>query len=452
MTSSRAAVAGWALAASVYLLAVLHRTSLGVAGLLAEQRFGISPAQLSIFIFLQLGVYAAMQVPTGILVDRYGPRRVLVTAALLMGAAQLVFALVPLYPVALLARGVLGCGDALTFISVLRFAATHFTPQRYPLLVASTAMFGTVGNVAATLPLALVLRHLGWAPAFAGAAVLSLLAGGAVAALLPDSTPPPRAVRTRAELRTGALAVGARIRGSWALPGTRLGFWTHFAAMSSATAFGVLWATPYLVEVLGFSTAGASTVLLGGVVLAAVVAPGYGWLIGQRPHARVPIALGVSGVTVAGLVALVLCGYSPPAGFVVALFVVMATGVPVSMAAFALARDYNHQRTLGTASGLVNVGGFLAAVIIALGIGALLDVLGGIDAQALRWALLVAIGVQGVGMWRLVVWYLRVRRDALHLQSLGHEVPVFVVRRRFDLRGPDLHGHGSPPASGTMAR
>ena len=78
--TSRTAVSGWLLAVSVYLLAVLHRSSLGVAGLLAEHRFGISPAQLSVFIFLQLGVYAAMQVPTGVLVDRYGPRRLLITA------------------------------------------------------------------------------------------------------------------------------------------------------------------------------------------------------------------------------------------------------------------------------------------------------------------------------------------------------------------------------------
>ena len=66
---------GWVLAVAVYFLAVFHRSSLGVAGLLAEHRFGITAAQLGVFVLLQIGVYAAMQMPTGVLVDRYGPRR-----------------------------------------------------------------------------------------------------------------------------------------------------------------------------------------------------------------------------------------------------------------------------------------------------------------------------------------------------------------------------------------
>ncbi|SHF52696.1 Nitrate/nitrite transporter NarK [Jatrophihabitans endophyticus] len=445
MSSSRAAVAGWALAACVYLLAQLHRTSLGVAGLLAEQRFGIDAGQLSLFVFLQIGVYAAMQIPTGVLVDRYGPRRVLVAAATIMGGAQLVFALVPLYPVALLARAALGFGDALTFVSVLRFAATHFSPRRYPVLVALTGMTGTVGNVAATLPLALLLRHVGWAPSFLGAGALSLVAGGAVALLLPDSTPPPRAVRTAAELRSGVLSIRGRVRRAWALPGTRLGFWTHFTSMSTGTALAVLWGTPYLVTAVGFSTAGAGAVLMVGVIAAAVVSPVLGWLIGERPSVRVPIGFGLSIVVVLGLVLLVTAfGDTPPAGPVVVFFVLAALGGPVSMAAFALARDYNHARSLGTASGVVNVGGFVATVLIALGIGWVLDLQGGTTARSLRWALLVAVAVQGFGVVRMIVWWLRVRATALHRQQRGEPVPVSVVRRRFDLRVTGPTGESGP--------
>ncbi|MCW2657990.1 MAG: transporter [Jatrophihabitans sp.] len=431
---SRSAVFGWLLAAWVYLLAVLHRTSLGVAGLLAQQRFGITPAQLSVFIFLQLGVYAAMQIPTGVLVDRYGPRRLLVVAALVMGVAQLLFATVPSYPAALLARVLLGAGDALTFVSVLRFAATHFSARRYPLLVALTGMTGTAGNVLATLPLALLLHDAGWTTGFGIAAVLSLVAGLAVWALLPDATPRPQSVRDLGELRTGVENVWARVRVAWALPGTRLGFWVHFACMSTGTAFGVLWGGPYLVKAAGFSPAGAGAVLMCGVLLAAVFGPLFGWLIGHRPALRVPLALTICLLTIAGWTALVLA-YSdvPPRGLVVALFVFMALGGPASMAAFALARDYNHSRTLGMASGVVNVGGFVATVIIALGIGWALDIQGATTPHTLRWAVLVAIGVQAFGAVRTTVWFLRLRAHNLGKQDQGEPVPVPVVRRRWDL-------------------
>ena len=110
----------WSVGVGVYLLAVFHRTSLGVAGPLAAERLDLSAGQLSTFVMLQLGVYAAMQVPTGILVDRFGPRRMLLVATVIMGSAQLLFSQVESYPLALLARGLLGCGDAMTYVSVLR--------------------------------------------------------------------------------------------------------------------------------------------------------------------------------------------------------------------------------------------------------------------------------------------------------------------------------------------
>lgn len=428
------AVAGWLLAVSVYVLAVLHRTSLGVAGLLAEQRFGITPAQLSVFIFLQLGVYAAMQVPTGVLVDRYGPRRLLVVAALLMGSAQLLFALVPSYPVALLARTALGCGDAMTFISVLRYSATHFSPRRYPVVVALTSMAGTIGNILATLPLAVVLHDVGWGVGFGVAAVGSLVAGTFVWLLLPEQATRPRRLRGVHEVRDGVSSVLVRVRTAWALPGTRLGFWVHFACMSSATAFGVLWGNTYLIKAAGFSAAGGGAVLMYGVIAAALASPVVGWLIGRWPILRVPLALGICSVTIAGWVLLVAAfGDHPPRGYVLALFVVMALGGPASMAAFALARDYNQARTLGTASGVVNVGGFVSTVIIALGIGWALDALGATSAHTLRFAVLVAVGVQLFGTVRVSVWLLRLRAFALDRQSAGESVPVPVVRRRWDL-------------------
>ena len=430
----RGAVTGWSVAALVYLLAVLHRSSLSVAGLLAEDRFGITPAELSVFIFLQLGVYAAMQVPTGVLVDRYGPRRILVAASLVMGGAQLLFAFVPSYGAALVARALLGCGDAMTFISVLRFAATHFSARRFPLMVSLTSLAGTVGNLIATLPLALVLHHANWAVGFGTAAALSIAAAFAVLAFVGDAPMPAARVRTLAQLRAGVGGVWQRVRMAWSLPGTRLGFWVHFACMSSATTFGVLWGSPYLIKVTGYSTAGAGAVLMAGVAAAAVASPCVGWLIGNRPIVRVPLGLGVCVLTIVGWIVLVAAfGTAPPRGYVVPLFVFTAIGAPVSMTAFALARDYNHARTLGVASGVVNVGGFLATVVISLGIGWALDAQGGTSAHAMRWAVLVAVGVQAFGTVRMAVWLRRLRAFALGRQERGEQVPVAVVRRRWDL-------------------
>jgi nitrate/nitrite transporter NarK len=428
--AARPAVRGWALAVVIYFLAVFHRSSLGVAGLLAEQRYGITAGQLSVFVMLQIGVYAAMQIPTGVLADRYGPRRMLVVASALMGLGQLLFAFAPSYATALVARALLGCGDAMTFISVLRFMAGRFSARRYPALVALTGMIGTVGNVFATLPLALALNHVGWVVSFTGAGLLSLVAAAVVWMFLHDPTVQPRRVRDARDLRRGIGAVGRRVAASWALPGTRLGFWVHFACMSSATAFGILWGYPYLVGGVGFSTSSAGAVLMAGVIASGVVGPIVGWVIGRRPSLRIMLALGVCTVTIVGWLATVLLlGDQPPRVFVAALFVVTMFGGPASMVAFAVARDYNRAHIVGTASGVVNVGGFLATVVVVVGFGWTLNLLGGMSAHNLRMALLVPVAVQLFGVIRVAIWYRRVRAAVLELQRNGTPVPVRVGRR-----------------------
>jgi MFS family permease len=422
----------WAVAVTVYIAAVFNRTSLAVAGLRAAHRFGITPAQLSLFVLVQLGAYAAMQVPTGVLVDRYGPRRLLVAAAATMAVAQLVFAVTPSYPAALAARAILGCGDALTFVSVLRFAAQDFAPRRYPLAVAVTSMLGQGGSVVATIPLALLLNSAGWSPTFAAAAGVTLATGAAAWAILPAAAHVARPRRRLRELRAPLGRVGGRVRAAWATPGTRLGFWVHFSCMSLTTMFAVLWGLPYLV-VQGFSPSAASAVLLVGVLAAIAASPPVGMIFGRFPAARVPFAISVCLVTMAGWGTL-LGGFGghPPHGLIIAVVALSAVGGPAATIGFSLARDYNSHRVVGTASGVVNVAGFAATIIAALLVGGVLDLVGRTDVPAYRLAFSCAVAVQVLGTAMVILWWLRVRAQLLQAQSRGEPVPVPVVRRQFD--------------------
>ena len=427
------ALRGWALATMVYVLAVFHRSSLGVAGLRAEHRFGIGPAQLSVFVMLQIGVYAAMQIPTGVLVDRFGPRRLLVAAAALMGLGQLAFALVPTFPMALAARGVLGCGDALTFVSVLRFASTHFERRRFPLVVAATGTLGALGNVAATVPLTLALAGLGWAPTFATAGLLSLVTGALVWLLLPGSGPAPRTELSFAAMRAKTGRVGARVARAWTRPGTRLGFWLHFSTMSTTTSFSVLWGLPYLVNGLGFTTAQASVTLLVGVIVNVTTSPLVGLLTGRRPGARVPLGVSVVLVNIAGwATVLALPPSAVPHPAVVALVGFMAIGSPASAVAFALARDYNRPDVVGTATGVVNVGGFSAVIVASLLMGVILGAAGS-GPGGYRLPMGALLGVQVLGAVQFVRAWRVARAAVLSAQERGDPVPVRIHAHSWDL-------------------
>src|ERR1700758_2294359 len=113
----------WSVGLLAYIVAVLDRTTLGVSGLQAANKFGASPGVLSTFVVLQVVVYASAQVPAGVLLDKFGSKALIATGGLLMAAGQLTLAVTTSLGAAIGARAVLGLGDALTFISVLRLVS-----------------------------------------------------------------------------------------------------------------------------------------------------------------------------------------------------------------------------------------------------------------------------------------------------------------------------------------
>ncbi|CAL9491619.1 hypothetical protein SUDANB120_03265 [Streptomyces sp. enrichment culture] len=376
----RRALAVWSIGVAVYFTAVIFRTSLGVAGLEAADRFHVSASALSTFSLLQLLVYAGMQVPVGLMVDRLGTKRVLTLGAVLFTAGQLGFALAPSYETALAARALLGCGDAMAFISVLRLGTRWFPVRRAPLMAQLAGLVGMAGNLVSTLVLAPVLHGLGWAAAFAGSAAAGLVVLVPLVLFLRDGPEGTGACPAAAAVPgTGRAGfVRSRIRDSWREPGTRLGLWVHFTTQFPAMVFLLLWGMPFLVEAQGLprtTAAGLLTLIVASNMLFGLV---YGQVIGRRQSARAPLALGTVALT-AALWAAVLAvpGGRAPMWLLVALCTVLGTCGPASMIGFDFARPANPAERQGTASGLTNMGGFLASMTTLLAIGVLLDATGG---------------------------------------------------------------------------
>lgn len=427
--ASRKSWAIWLSAAAVYLIAVFHRTSFGVAGLEAAERFGVGAAALATFTVLQVGVYAAMQIPTGLLVDRFGTRNVLTAALVFLGLGQVLLALAQTYWLGLVARGVLGLGDALTFVSVLRLAANHFPARRYTLIAALTGSLGFVGNLAATVPLTLLLDGPGWTATFgiAGAATLAYVL--VVRFSVRDAVNGQHVVRTGG---SSPREVGRQVATAWRVPGTRLGFWTHFSTMFAPATLGLLWGMPFLVDDQGYSTTTASSLLTVFVIGAMVGGPVVGAYIGHRPEARMALVFGyLTGALLVWVMLVTWPGQIPLVALIIG-FGFLSLGGPASGIGFALARDYNPLPRVGTATGVVNVGGFTATTLTMLGIGVLLELTGG----DYRIALAGVIGVLLVGSWRMTVWFRRARAAVFQAEARGEDVPVQLRHRRWDAPAP----------------
>ncbi|MGW0879223.1 MFS transporter [Streptomyces sp. NPDC002671] len=370
----RRAVGMWSIGVAVYFVAVIFRTSLGVAGLDAADRFHVNASALSTFSILQLLVYAGMQIPVGLLVDRLGTKRVLSIGAVLFTAGQLGFAFSPSYGTALASRALLGCGDAMTFISVLRLGTRWFPARRGPLVAQLAGLVGMAGNLVSTLVLARLLHGIGWTPAFAGSALAGVVVLVLTLLFLKDH---PEGHEPEPSPHQGAAYVRRQIAASWQEPGTRLGLWVHFTTQFPAMVFLLLWGLPFLVQAQGLSRATAGELLTLVVLCNMVIGLVYGQIVARHQAARLPLALGTVGATATVWAAtLAYPGDRAPMWLLVVLCAVLGACGPASMLGFDFARPANPPERQGTASGITNMGGFTASMATLLAIGVLLDATG----------------------------------------------------------------------------
>ena len=387
----------WSAGLLAYTVAVLNRTTFGVAGLEAAQRFAASPAVLSTFVVLQLTVYAAAQIPAGALLDRFGSRAMILTGGCLMIAGQLTLALTESLPVAITARAVVGLGDAFTFISVLRLVPHWFPPRQIPLVSQLTGLSGQFGQVLTAVPFLGLLAGPGWTVAFTAAAGLGALSLMLTVLLVRNA---PHGVVIEDPV-TDLRATLKSIKTVWMRPGTRLGFFSHMGTPFSITVFALMWGVPYLTVAQNVSRAGAGTLLTISVVAAIVSGVLIGIITGRHPHRRSWLVLGIIAGNALAWTAVLALPTPAPYWLLVVLVTVISSGGPGSMVGFDIARTFNPGATLGTAQGAVNVGGFLAALVVMQTMGLIIEAAGGYSFESFRLAWCVqylfwAVAVVGI--------------------------------------------------------
>jgi sugar phosphate permease len=428
----RRAYAVWLIGLLAYAVAIFHRASLGVAGLEAQERFSAGASAISLFLVLQLAVYAGLQVPVGVALDRFGSRKMIVAGALTMAAGQLVLALATNVPAAVLARVLVGAGDAMTFISVLRLVPLWFPGRIVPVITQLTGLLGQFGQIVAAYPLVALLHSAGWTPTFLGAAAVGVLVGTLVLVALSD-TPPGTVVAAPA----GLAEVRRNLIATWREPGTRIGLATHLVTQFSGTVFALLWGYPFLTTGEGLSAGAAASLLTLLVVVGMAFGPLLGQLVGRWPLRRSNLVFGILGATATIWTVVLLWPGRAPLWLLIVLVMVLGTNGPGSMIGFDYARTENPVERSGSASGVVNVGGFVASLTTVLAIGFVLDAMtAGSSTDYSIGAFRAAFAVQYV-FWALGLAGVLTHRRQLRarLARDGVILAPLVVAARARLRG-----------------
>lgn len=356
------------MATFAYFLAVLQRSSLGVASVEASQRFDVNATQLSLLAVLQLVVYAATQIPVGILLDKFGPKRVLAAGALIMAAGQATLAVSQTFELAVAGRMLVGLGDAFTFISMIRMVNVFLSGPKASRLQQWLATLGQLGQIASAFPFLWMLESSGWTPAFLSVASLSLFGcclvmifGGVDAGF------------QRSDITFRAVISGLKQNISRAP--IRMAFWTHFTTQSSGTMFVLLWGMPFLTLGQGYPRSVASSLLALFVLTNASMGPVLGAIAakGFRVRTRLVIGAPLFGMLM-WIVTLAWPGQAP-LWLLTVMVISIGMGGPTSMLAFDFSRAYTSKEQLGSVNGFVNIGGFLASFTMMAVIGVMLDLL-----------------------------------------------------------------------------
>lgn len=429
----------WGTAVVLYVFAIINRSSLAALGPATQEHFSIDAATLAAFPVIQLVVYAACQIPVGVLLDRYGSSVLLLSGAVLMMLGQVVMATVSEVSLAIIARVLVGAGDACTFISVMRLLPDWFPPRQLPTISQATGLLGQVGQLISVTPLALVVAVFGWSAGFLGIVAAGLLftllgavvlrdapgrrtiierltnstwrvtersgstEGGPATAVMmaPPSTSLIPVVSRKRQPESGREGFISRMLRLVSIPGVRLAFWIHFVSPFPSHVFLLLWGTPFLTGGLGLSVPQAAGLLSLTVVSAMVAGLVFGPMSSRFVERRVWIAVATTVLIAATWVTVILWRGVPPMWIVVALLVILPLGGPASMISFEVARSHTPRSFAGLSTGFVNTGGFIAALSVVMGIGVILDALGAgsPETYSLR-AFQIAFAVQ-VPFWLL---------------------------------------------------
>jgi MFS family permease len=337
--------------------------------------FEISAAALGHLSAFYFYSYAAMQIPTGILSDLWGPRRLLTTGALVASLGTFLFALAPTVLLADVGRLMIGGSVAVAFVAMLKLASHWFPPKRFAAMSGLALFCGVAGAVSAGVPLRFLIDRLHWRPVMLASGLITLLITLGIWLFVRDDP---------AERHYKSYAPGAKVHGNRGDTNPLRGLkkvlrysntWLISLAPSGIVgpilAFSGLWGVPYLSARFHLTPTRSAAVTSTLMVAWATAGPVMGAL-SDRIGRRKSLYMGGSIVACAGwMIALLVQGLPAWAFVMLIIMIGFASGVMVT--GFAFVKESVPPSLAGTVSGVCNMGVIIGPMILQPLMGWVLD-------------------------------------------------------------------------------
>lgn len=362
----------WGLGALLYLIGFYQRVAPAVITDRLMNEFSIGAAALGNLSAFYFYSYVAMQIPTGILADRWGARRLLTAGAGVAAVGTALFAFSPNLWWANAGRLLIGASVAVAFVSMLKLATHWFAPRQFALASGLALFCGVVGGVIAGVPLRMLVEPFGWRPVMAVSAVVTAVLCIAIWLRVRDD-PSEIGYQSHSPSSSGGKKHGSILRGvldvlsyrnSWILLITPIGI------AGAVLTFAGLWGVPWLRQVYGIETKAAAAVTSALLIAWALGGPLLGAL-SERLGRRKPLYVATTIATLLGWAVVIFIPM--PLWLLVLTLVFTGFFSGNLIIGFAFAKESVPIGLMGTASGICNMGPLLGGMLLQPGVGWILD-------------------------------------------------------------------------------
>ena len=368
MTSrnENAAWFGWAMwlaAASFYSFQFFVRVSPSVMSNELMRSFAVTATALGVLTSSYYLVYAPLQLPLGMFVDKIGPRRLAALSATVCALGCLLFSIADSLPLAQLGRMLMGAGSAAAFLCTLKVVSLWLPPERFSTAAGLSMTIGTIGATSASKPLALLIQDFGWRPTLGAFALLGLAIALLIFLVVKDKK------QNSKTLNGGGMLSGLKEVISnpqcWIIAVYTLLMYTPMGV------FGDMWGVPYFMERFGINCVNAAmpaSMLYLGIV---VGAPLMSYISNTLQSRKTPLL--ITSVSILSIFTFLLHG--PDVNLTVASGLIFIAGVALGgqMLAFTVVCELNKIRLSGTAIGFNNTICMLSGVLFQPCVGFVLD-------------------------------------------------------------------------------
>ena len=368
-------------ASLLYFVGYFHRVSLTIVVAELMRDFSASATSIGFLSSLYFYSYAAMQIPAGLLVDSFGPRKTLASFCFLASLGTLIFSISPSLPFAMLGRTFIGLGVSVAFLCTTNLIASWYSVKSFASLTGVLVSIGNLGAIAASAPLAILVTSLGWRFSFAAIAIATCTLAIAIWAQVRD-----KPERGSSALPQSSLSNDLPIEGKW---GSMTGVWLSFrnrdfwfTAFPPFFFFGSfvslqgLWGVPYLTQVYGVSRVDASLLIMmisAGFCLGAMF---WGLVSDRLMISRNKIYSFCTILYTATWLLLTFLPDEEVGAHLPALLFLLGFFFGVMPISIVMVKERFPGRIMGAATGSANVFPFIGAALYQLLIGYVLDTFG----------------------------------------------------------------------------